>query len=95
MEVTELGMVMLVRPEHSQNAESPMVMTELGMVMLVRPVQPLNATSPMEVTELGMVVFLQPATSVLVAVSMMALQSLRESYFVLPASTLMLVRPEQ
>ena len=72
-----------------------MLVTDEGMVMLVKPVQPENADSPMVVTELGMVVFLQLATSVLVAVSMMALQSLRESYFVLPASTLMLVRPEQ
>ena len=58
-----------------------MVVTELGMLMAVRLVQPKNAQSPMEVTELGMVVFMQPAINVLVAVSIMALQLLRESYF--------------
>ena len=39
MEVTELGMVMLVMPEQYSNALSPMVVTELGMVMLVKPEQ--------------------------------------------------------
>lgn len=46
-------------------------------------------------TELGMVVFWQPVMSVLEAVSMMALQLLRESYFVLPLATTMLVNPLQ
>ena len=49
----------------------------------------------MLVTDEGMVVVLQPATRVLLAVSIMALQLSRESYFVLPSSTFMLVRPEQ
>ena len=49
----------------------------------------------MLVTDEGMVVVLQPATRVLLAVSIMALQLSRESYFVLPASTLMLVKPVQ
>ena len=40
MLVTELGMVMLVRPLQRLNALSPMLVTELGMVMLVRPLQP-------------------------------------------------------
>ena len=53
MLVTELGMVMLVRPVQLLNAAAPMVVTELGMVMLVRLVQPSNADSPMVVTELG------------------------------------------
>ena len=51
----------------------------------------------MEVTELGMTVALQPAISVLLAVSMIALQLLRESKIVLPLSTLMtskLLQPE-
>ena len=43
MEVTELGMVMLVRPEQPLNAQSPMEVTELGMVMLVRLEHSLNA----------------------------------------------------
>ena len=49
----------------------------------------------MLVTDEGMVVVLQPATRVLLAVSIIALQLSRESYFVLPASTLMLVKPVQ
>ena len=36
MEVTEPGMVMLVRPEHPKKALPPMEVTESGMVMLVR-----------------------------------------------------------
>ena len=43
MLVTELGMVMLVRPVQPQNVPSPMLVTELGMMMLVRPVQSENA----------------------------------------------------
>lgn len=41
----------------------------------------------MVVTVLGITVFLQPAISLFVAVSMMALQPLRLSYTVFPAST--------
>ena len=65
------------------------------MLMEVRLEQPSNALSPMEVTDLGMVVFLQPAINVLVAVSIMALQLLRESYFGLSLTTEMEVRLEQ
>jgi len=72
-----------------------MVVTELGMLMAVRLVQPKNAQLPMEVTELGMVVFMQPAINVLVAVSIMALQLLRESYFGLSLATEMVARLEQ
>ena len=39
MVVTELGMVMLVRPLQQENAPLPMDVTELGMSTLVRPVQ--------------------------------------------------------
>ena len=49
----------------------------------------------MLVTDEGMVVVLQPAIRVLLAVSIIALQLSRESYFVFPASTLMLVKPVQ
>ena len=31
---------MLVKPEHSKNAQSPMLVTDEGIVMLVKPVQP-------------------------------------------------------
>ena len=43
MLVTELGMVTLVKPLQSENAELPMLVTELGMVTEVRPLQPENA----------------------------------------------------
>ena len=49
----------------------------------------------MLVTDEGMVVVLQPAIRVLLVVSIIALQLSRESYFLLPASTLMLVKPVQ
>jgi len=49
----------------------------------------------MEVTDLGMVVFMQPAINVLVVVSIIALQLLRESYFGLSLTTEMEVRLEQ
>lgn len=69
---------------HSLKALSPIDETELGMVMLESPVHPLNAETEIAVTELGMVEFWQPAMSVLEAVSMIALQLLRESYVELP-----------
>ena len=40
MEVTEDGMVTLVRPEQPLNVPYPMEVTEEGMVTLVRPEQP-------------------------------------------------------
>ena len=40
MLVTLLGMVMDVRPLHSENAPSPMLVTLLGMVTEVRLLQP-------------------------------------------------------
>ena len=49
----------------------------------------------MLVTDEGIVVVLQPATRVLLVVSIIALQLSRESYSVLPASTLMLVKSVQ
>ena len=72
-----------------------MVVTLLGMVMEVRPEQPKNALLPMLVTLLGIMVFLHPNMSELFDVLMIALQLLRESYSVLPGSTMMEVRPEQ
>ena len=65
------------------------------MVTLVRPLQPRKALLPIEVTELGIIVLLQPAIKEFVDVSIIALQLLRESYFVFPFATLMLVRPLQ
>ena len=86
---------MLVRPVQPENALLPIVVTLLGMVMLVRPQLYSNAPSPMEVTFFGIMVFSQPAISLLLSVLMIALQPFRESYFVLPSSTTMLVRPLQ
>ena len=77
--MTELGIVMLVKPEQPQKQLCPKLVTELGIVMLVNPEQPEKQPSPKLVTELGIVVFLQPLNIVFVAVSMMALQFSRES----------------
>ena len=52
IEVTELGMLMLVK-SLPQKADSPIEETELGMLMLVKP-QPQKALSSIELTELGM-----------------------------------------
>ena len=89
---TELPMVTLVRSPQRANAISPMVVTELGMLTLVRPLQEWNAILPMVVTEPGITEPLQPVINVLLAVSIMALQLSRESYFGLSLSTTMLVR---
>jgi hypothetical protein len=50
MVVTELGILMLVKPL-KENAPVPMEVTELGMSMLVRPLQPENACLSIDVTE--------------------------------------------
>ena len=39
-EVTEEGIVMLVKPEHSKKQSLPKEITEEGIVMLVKPEQP-------------------------------------------------------
>ena len=95
MLVTELGIVTLVRPEQYLNAPSPILFTEFGIVTLVRLEQTENAKPPMLVTEFGIKEFIHPAIKVFEAVSMIALQFSRESYFELPDSTTILVRPEQ
>ena len=79
MLVTLLGIVTDVKPEQVLKAPLPMLVTLLGMVIDVKPLQAEKATSPMPVTLLGMTVFLNPAISVLVAVSIIALQFSRES----------------
>ena len=77
--MTELGIVMLVKPEQPEKQQTPKLVTELGIVMLVKPEQPEKQCPPKLVTELGIVVFLQALNIVFVAVSMMALQFSRES----------------
>ena len=93
--VTELGMVTEVKPVQYPKALSPIDVTELPMVTEVKPEQPQKALSPIVVTEPGIMVFLQPLIKVLVAVSIIALQLLRESYFVFPLSTTIEVKPLQ
>jgi hypothetical protein len=48
--VTLLGIVILVKPVHPENAVAPMVVTELGMVMLVIITSFAKALSPILVT---------------------------------------------
>ena len=72
-----------------------MSVTLAGMSIDSRLEQPLKADSPMLVTVAGMTVFLHPATSLLVRVSIIALQSSRQSYLVLPLATVMLAKLEQ
>ena len=45
-EVTEEGMVIVVRPVQPKKAKSPMDVTEEGIMMVVRTVQPQKALSP-------------------------------------------------
>ena len=84
--------VKLIQPE---NGPSPRLVTLFGIVMAVRLEHPKKALSPMPVTLLGIIVDEQPAIKLLVAVSMIALQLLRESYTGLPFSTTMETRLEQ
>ena len=85
MLVTLLGIVTDVRPQ-PEKASFPMLVTLLGISMDVRP-QPEKAWSPMLVTLLGIVLLLHPCTKLLVAVSIMALQPSRLSYFGFPSAT--------
>ena len=93
--VLPLSTLMEVRQLQPENADPSMDITLLGISIEVKLLQPQKAVPSKDVTLLGIIVFLQPAIKVFVAVSMIALQSLRESYFVLPLSTLMEVRPIQ
>ena len=56
-----------------------MLVTLLGIVMEVKFLQPPKAPFPMLVTLLGIIVFAHPCINVLLLVSMIALQLLRES----------------
>lgn len=79
LNVTELGISMLVKFSQHSKAYVSMRVTELGMTMLFKPVQSQNAYPPILVTLSGMTVVAQPATSVFFSVSIIALQLLRES----------------
>ena len=86
---------MEVRPLQPWKAPISMIVTLLGIVIEVSPLQPQKAQPPIFHTLLGIVVFLHPDINVLDDVSMIALQLLRESYFVFPSSTIIEVRPLQ
>jgi hypothetical protein len=77
--VTELGIVIDVKPEQPEKASSPIEETELGIVIDVKPEQPEKASYPIEVTELGMIVFLQPLINTLSDLRIIALQFSRLS----------------
>ena len=64
-----------------------MLVTLLGIVTDVMEMHPKKVASPIPVTLWGIIVLGQPATNLFVAVSIIPLQSLRESYVVLPSST--------
>mgnify|MGYP003327605298 CR=1 FL=1 len=95
MLVTLLEMVTEVRPLQPLKADCPMLVTLLGIVTEVKPLQPEKAESPILVTLLGIVELLQPRIRVFVAVSIIALQLLRQSYLLLPLATVIEVRPQQ
>ena len=76
-------------------AKLPIDVTELGMVTSVKPEQPEKAKSPIFVTELGIIVLWHPVIRVLLSVSIIALQLLRESYLGFPFSTTIEVKPVQ
>ena len=72
-----------------------MLVTPSGMLIEVKLEQPPNAWSAILQMSLGITVFTQPAIRVFVAVSIIALQSLRESYLGLFLSTVIEVKLEQ
>ena len=57
----------------------PISVTELGMSIETRSLHPINDSAPIDVTVLGIIVFLHPLINLFVAVSIIALQLLRES----------------
>ena len=91
--VTLLGILMEVRPVQPKNAPYSILVTEFGMMMEVNPSQSQKADSPILVTVLGIIVLLHPTTSLFVFVTIIALQSSRESYTILFSSTLIEVKP--
>jgi len=92
--VTRSGMTMLFKSVQPLKASIPILVTESGMTMLVRLLRPLKASPPISVTESGMTVVAQPTTNLFASVSIIALQLSRESYFLFPSDTLMLVKEQ-
>ena len=62
-DVTEEGIVMLVKPEHQKKQQSPNEVTEEGIVMLLKPEHSSKQLSPKEVTEEGIVILFNPLQS--------------------------------
>ena len=60
MDVTFLGILILVRLEHTENAEFPKLVIPSGSVMSVRFVHQENTFSPMLVTVSGIVTLVRP-----------------------------------
>ena len=92
------GMFMEERLLQPKKAPVPILVTLSGMFMVKRLLQPLKAELPIPVTLSGIIVFEHPVINVLLLVSIIALQSLRESYIVLPFATIMetrLLQPEE
>ena len=79
MYVTELLIETVLRLPHPRKAKPPICVTELGMMMEESLSQNLKAWLPMDDTEFGITVLLHPIINSLVAVSIIALQLLRES----------------
>ena len=55
MFVTQFGIVTLVSPLQSRNADAPMLVTLSGIITLVSPLQPQNVDDPILVTPSGIV----------------------------------------
>ena len=73
------GMVMVVKPLHPSNADLPIVFTPSGITIDLSSLHDLKALSAIEVTLEGITDPLRPTKSVLVAVTIIALQLPRES----------------
>ena len=93
--LTAFGSVTVVSPLQLAKVAQPIVVTLSGIVIEVRSEQSTKAQSPILVTLFGITVFLHPKISVFVDVSIIALLLSRESYTVLPDSTMMEARPAQ
>ena len=86
------GRVIVVKPIQSSNAYSPIQVTLLGKVIEVSPLRPQKASLSIPVIPFGITVAVPPNTILLFAVSIIALQPLRESKTVLFSSTLMVAK---
>ena len=86
-------MVMEVRLLHFKKAHDSILVTLLGIVIEERMFMSEKANASMLVTLFGIIVIEHPAIKELLLVSIIALQSFRESYWLLPSATIIEVRP--